>query len=189
MTAASASTNRPAKPRKPSSPVKKELSTRALVIIASISSAVLSSALALGVQYYGTLWQDERAERVKEVSAFVESAQQFDKLVTNFMGPFLQGRDDAAERKALRENLQTQHQLIETAKTNLSAEESRRATLYQNELVRVSEELDRHLAAPQAQALAQAIADTKAANVCVVYDLRERAGLPTVVSDKEACSL
>jgi hypothetical protein len=169
--------------------VKKEMSTRALVVVASISSALLSSGLALGVQYFGTLWQDQRAERIKEVSAFVDSAQRFDQLVTNFMGPFLEGRDDAAARKALRDNIQTQHQLIETAKANLPLGEARRASQYQDELVKVGVELDRGLPAPQARALVQAIVDTKATGICVIYDLREQAGLPTVISDREACRL
>jgi hypothetical protein len=163
--------------------------SRGLVVAASILGALLSSGLALGVQYYGSVWQAERIDRITEVTKFIESAQQFDGLVTKFMGPFLAGGNDAAERQMLRDNIQLQHSLLDIAKTNLSVPQADRASRYQDLLVVVGEELDRSAPAPEAQALAQAISNARAANVCVVFDLRTGVGQPTTVRDQKDCKL
>ena len=161
---------------------------RGLVIAASISSALLASGLSLGVQYFAARLQEQRTTRVAEVTKFVDAAQQFDALVTKFMDPFLKGSTTTAERQALRDNIQTQYGLLETARTNLEPAQSDRALDYENSLVSVGTELDRNLPASQARDLAQAIAATRAKNVCVVLDLRKKAGLPVISSDEQPCA-
>ncbi|HEY0013176.1 MAG TPA: hypothetical protein VGB79_10035 [Allosphingosinicella sp.] len=163
------------------------LSTRGLIIASAVCSAVLTSAGALGVQYYSSLWQQQRTDRATEVTKFVDSAQQFDTLVTRFMRPFIAGRDTSTAKQALRDNLQQQYNLLETAKTHLDERRARRATEYQALIAGIGPELDKSLPAPQAQQLVQAIADARAANVCVIYDLRESAGLQPIPTDRELC--
>lgn len=160
---------------------------RGLVIAASISSAVLASGLSLVVQYLSSSWQDERARRITEVTKFVDSAQQFDGLVTAFMGPFLKNANSRAQREALRENTQSQFSLLETARANLDSAQSKRAKDYEDSLVVVATELDKDQPAPAAFDLVQAIATTRAKNVCVIFDLRRKAGLPVVKSDENPC--
>lgn len=165
-----------------------QTSARGLIIAASISSAILASGLSLAVQYLSSSWQDQRATRIAEVTKFVESAQQFDGLVTSFMGPFVKGSDTNPERQALRENIQTQYSLLETARTNLEPAQSNRAKEYEDSLVKVATELDRNKAAPDAHDLVQAISTTRGKNVCVVFDLRKKAGLPVIKSDESPCN-
>lgn len=161
---------------------------RGLVIAASISSAVLASGLSLAVQFYSTKWQEQRATRISEVSKFVESSQQFDSLVTKFMTPFLKGEDTRLQQQAIRDNIQSQYNLLETARANLEPAQSARAKEYEDSLARVGEELDRGLPALKAKALVQAIADTRVQNVCVVFDLRKEADLPVIASDSQPCA-
>ncbi len=164
-----------------------QTSGRSLVIAASISSAILASGLSLAVQYLSSSWQEERATRIAEVTKFVDAAQQFDGLVTKFMGPFMKGAGTASERQALRENIQSQYSLLETARTNLDPAQSIRAKEYEDSLVKVATELDRNKAAPDAYDLVQAISTTRGKNVCVVFDLRKKAGLPVIKSDEKPC--
>src|SRR5690242_19395947 len=92
---------------------------RGLVITASILSAVGAAVLSLFGQYFASLWEDQRHQRVQEVSAFVDESQKFDVLVSNYMTKMLAGQDASKERATLHENIQRQYKLLDTAKANL----------------------------------------------------------------------
>jgi hypothetical protein len=157
------------------------------IILTSVITAVVTAALGIWGQDKAAQWADQRQHRTQEVTQFVEAAQKFDVLVTNYMTKLNADQDASKERAALHENIQQQFNLLETAKTNLNDLSNQRATDYQNDLADLGEKLDLSLPAADAQPVAQAIADTRAANVCVVYDLRKKAGLPAVVTDKDRC--
>jgi hypothetical protein len=172
----------------PPSPAGDRPATRGLVIAMAVAGAIGTSLLGFGSQYLSTVWTEKRATKTVEVSKFIDKAQDFDKAVTAFMVPFLKDANDTVERQAVRDNIQAQHILLDGAKTHLAPAQARRATEYQARLVVIGDELDRHQAAPQAQKLVQAIANAEATEVCVVFDLREAAGLPVIESDRKPCS-
>lgn len=158
-------------------PSQNGLSRRAIVA-AFVLSTLFTAVVTIGSNYYSNLWQQKRAERIAEVGSFLTAAQQFDFLVEKFMVPFLKGADDHDQREALRTNVHTQHELLETAKASLSGDQAAAAERYEEQLVRVATQLDNGQPAPLARDLIQAIADARNAKVDIVYQVRKSAGLP-----------
>ena len=161
---------------------------KALVLTSSALSAL--GAASLSVVGAGLLWtyQTDRSERAAEATKFIDVSQQFDRNVTDMMGPFLQGKKDSSQREALRKNIQDQFLALERAIAILPAERTKNARVYQSTLVSVGTELDKNLPAPQARDLIQAIADAKEAAICVTYDLRDAAGMAVSSEDEQYCA-
>lgn len=163
-------------------------SSRALVFTSASISAIGASVLS--VVGAGVLWsyQTDRSERAADATKFIDVSQQFDRTVSDFMTPFLVGKDDAAQREILRKNIQDQFLAIERASTSLPLDRYDNIKRYQATLVTVGTELDKKLPAPEARALVQAIADAKEASVCVTFDLRKAASMSVSDADAEYCA-
>ncbi|WP_205693859.1 hypothetical protein [Croceicoccus ponticola] len=133
-------------------------------------------------------YQAEQTQRSASVTKFVEVSQQFDRNVSDFMGPFLQGVDSEAQREALRKNIQDQFLALEQAEGVLPESEESRAKAYRDALVEVDAQLGRNDPAPKARGLVQAIADAREANVCVTYFMKDEVGLSVSSNDAEYCA-
>lgn len=153
----------------------------------SIISAVGATALGLIGQSYMFSYQAQQTQRSATVTKFVEVSQQFDRNVSDFMAPFLQGKDNKAQREALRKNIQDQFLALEQAEGVLPAAEERRAKAYRDALVEVDTQLGRNDPAPKARGLVQAIANAREANVCVTYYMKDEVGLSVSSDDAEYC--
>lgn len=152
-----------------------------------VGALFLGAAVTFGGSVALSIYQSYQQQRVAEVTKFIDVAQQFDGKFTAFMDPFLAGRDDKAERAAVRANIQDQFLALDRAANNLEGAQFNTAQGYKNKLLRVAAELDRAQPAPQAKALMQAVADVEAAEVCVTYFLRDEAGMDTSETDEMAC--
>ena len=163
-------------------------SSRALVITSAVASAIGASVLS--VAGAAALWnyQTHRTERASEVTKFIDVSQEFDRNVAAFMTPYLKGGNTATERQALHKNIQDQFLALERASTSLDGAALEEAELHQKRLVKVGDELDKEVPAPEADELVQAIADARDSGICVTYRLRERVGMDTTAEDKEYCS-
>lgn len=154
----------------------------------SIASAVGATLLGLIGQSFMFSYQAEQTQRTATVSKFVEVSQQFDRNVSDFMAPFLQGKDSKTQREALRKNIQDQFLALEQAEGVLPKAEERRAKAYRDALVEVDTQLGRNEVAAKARHLVQAIANAREANVCVTYFLKDKVGLSVSADDATYCA-
>lgn len=152
--------------------------SRTFVAIGFVTASLLTTGLTTAAAAWADAYKADRSDKITRVAAFIQSTQQFDPLVRDYMSATLDDGDVGATRVALEKNLQAQHILLGAADDHLIAGQLERAENYRGILVSIEEGLEKKTKDPlSGREFAQGVADAAAERERVIVDLRRSAGL------------
>ncbi|WP_417319216.1 hypothetical protein [Erythrobacter aureus] len=163
-------------------------STKAIIIVTSVITAVFGGVVSLGVNYYGGLWAKQDEVQFEEVSKFAEGSKKFNTEAASVLRSSIYGDPKSEKRDELQRILIEQHENAEVAKTRLEGRELERALRYQELLGEISDELSKNATGENLESLYQVVADAEYLEGCVLRDLRDEAGIETNELDDKDCS-